>query len=676
MGWYVSDFGRVAPCCKVTTMLERLKSRVASQPRKLLTVLTLYIACLFALLLFSHYTFNTYAWDTGLFNQVLWSTLHGKPFYYTLEPFWTRTNSFLGAHFAPVLILILPFYAIYPRPETLFIIHSLVIASGAMVVYRLSKLILGNERLSFAFFVAYLLNPLVIGVALTYFHLEDFFLLFTILSIYFFMKNDWKSYFTCMALSLLTIEYAAIPTAAFGLMMLLLRVRGRRRLDKIALLAIVTVAIALTYFPLAQHARYVFGYNPQSLHQEWRILGVDHVEEVPFKIIERPIDAWRALTYDFTSKSFYLIVSFASLLFLPFLAPLCLLPAVPWFTITLFSNYQSYYSIWTQYPAFIIPYLFLAAILGAKKCTDKSLSVSFLMTLIKPSITFFFSLTLVLGFASLFHLSNVVDWNHVEAVHRVLALVPEDAAVLTQNNIFPHVSSRFDAYTIPSPAWSGGFEGVAKAMLFNLTRLDIEYVLLDFKAEPYSVAVAKMILKDFVFRDCRYGLYAAYDGILLFKREYAGRAVLEQVIFVYDFDDLVLHSGRIVKVDNSVSPFVLYHGMNDKANVTFFFGPYAPLIPGKYKVTFRLMIDRPTTSYIMKLDVSAYDLGGRELASRILYGSDFLNTNKWYDFTLEFTLKEPSVAIEFRALQISNVTGVYLDFIKVESIELYVGCQQ
>jgi hypothetical protein len=86
------------------------------------------------------------------------------------------------------------------------------------------------------------------------------------------------------------------------------------------------------------------------------------------------------------------------------------------------------------------------------------------------------------------------------------------------------------------------------------------------------------------------------------------------------------------------------------------------------------MIDRPTTGYVMKIDVSAYDLGGRELASRVLHGSDFLNIGEWNDFTLEFTLEEPSMMVEFRGLQVSNLTGVYLDFIKVEVIELYAGC--
>jgi uncharacterized membrane protein len=656
-------------------MLTKLKTEVASLPKNLLIVLILYTACLYAILLLSHFTFKTYAWDTGLFNQVLWSTLQGKPFYYTLEPFWTRTKSFLGAHFAPLLILILPFYAIYPSPETLFLIHSIVITLGAIAIFRLSKLILDDEELSFTFSIAYLINPLVIGIALASFHLEDFFLLFTILSIYFFIKNDWKKYFTCIVLSLLTIEYAAIPIIAFGFTMFLMKVRDGQCIDKTAIImSSVTVGMGLMYFPLAQYTRHLLGYNPQPLFQEWQMLGANYIEEVPFKVIENPMNSWKALTHDFIDKLLYLLAVFAPLLFLPILAPLSLLPTLPWFIISLFSNYPPYYTIWTQYPAYIIPFLFLAAALGAKKCTKKFLNSNFLKKLMLVSITSFFSLILILNFHTLFHFTNMDEWGHVQTVHRILALIPEDASVLTQNNIFPHVSNRLNAYTIPSPTWGRHFERIAKELLLNLTRLDIEFVLLDLKADVDSVAAAKTILKDFVFRNCNYGLYAASDGVLLFKRGYTGRPIFVQLIFVYNFNNIVLHSGHIVKAHNSTSPFVLYHDVNDEANTTFWFGPYTPLIPGKYKVTFRLMIDRPTTGYVMKIDVSAYDLGGRELASRVLHGSDFLNIGEWNDFTLEFTLEEPSMMVEFRGLQVSNLTGVYLDFIKVEAIELYAGC--
>jgi len=38
---------------------------------------------------------------------------------------------------------------------------------------------------------------------------------------------------------------------------------------------------------------------------------------------------------------------------------------------------------------------------------------------------------------------------HEEFIHEVLTYVPPNASVMTQNNIFPHVSSRINAYVIP-----------------------------------------------------------------------------------------------------------------------------------------------------------------------------------------------------------------------------------
>src|SRR3990170_4043061 len=75
-----------------------------------------------------HATFNTYAWDLGIYNQALWSTaFSGKFFYYTCELYFVQNGSFFGIHFAPILLFLLPLYYLFPSPEFLLSFQSLIL---------------------------------------------------------------------------------------------------------------------------------------------------------------------------------------------------------------------------------------------------------------------------------------------------------------------------------------------------------------------------------------------------------------------------------------------------------------------------------------------------------------------------------------------------------------------
>jgi len=46
-----------------------------------------------------YYAFETYGWDLGIFMQILWNTVHGKPFYYTYELSAVPSGDFLVTSF-------------------------------------------------------------------------------------------------------------------------------------------------------------------------------------------------------------------------------------------------------------------------------------------------------------------------------------------------------------------------------------------------------------------------------------------------------------------------------------------------------------------------------------------------------------------------------------------------
>ncbi len=494
-------------------------------PTNLIIATFLFVAFFSIFLTLNHNIFNTYAWDVGIFNQVLWSTLNGRPFYYTMEPFWSANNNFLATHFSPILVLVLPFYALYPKPETLFVIHSAIIALGVIVAYKLSYLLLRNGRYALIFSSLYFFNPLVVGQAFSSFHLEDFFMTLMMFTIYFFVKKDWRKYFVSLALTLMTIEYAAIPLIFFGVAMLLMINRwGSSSWGVKFWIPLITIISSLLYFLAIQNIQLSLGLIQLNIHQEWRILGANSIIEVPLKVLENPVAALNALSYDSFYKTWYLLMIFAPVLFLPLLKPAYLIPISPWLIIALFSNYPAYYVIFTHYPAFVAPFIFLAAVYGYRKIA-KNISAK-VTKLKKLAPIVMLAITIVSLFVASPRIESVsylarADLQHVAKVYETLNLVPRNASILAQDNIFPHVSDRFEAYTIPSPGWEG-FSSISIETLNDTLAKKPEYIIIDLKADnQYSRAIGETILWTLSRFDAPpYGLLLEYDGIYLFKLGY------------------------------------------------------------------------------------------------------------------------------------------------------------
>ena len=80
----------------------------------------LYIITFARLAIASYLGFDANGFDLGVYDQVVWNTLHGRVFFYTAtgQPLLHLSN-----HADPILLLLAPFYLIYSGPETLLLLH-------------------------------------------------------------------------------------------------------------------------------------------------------------------------------------------------------------------------------------------------------------------------------------------------------------------------------------------------------------------------------------------------------------------------------------------------------------------------------------------------------------------------------------------------------------------------
>ena len=79
----------------------------------LLFTIGIYSVVFSAATCWKHYCFNSYAWDLGMFDQILHdSVFEGRPFYYTLNLFMNPSGHYFAIHFTPIIMLLFPLYRV------------------------------------------------------------------------------------------------------------------------------------------------------------------------------------------------------------------------------------------------------------------------------------------------------------------------------------------------------------------------------------------------------------------------------------------------------------------------------------------------------------------------------------------------------------------------------------
>lgn len=502
---------------------------------------------------FSYFTilkyeaFTAYAWDLGIFDQALWTTIHdGKLFYFTVELFINPSGSFFGSHFSPILFLVLPFYALHPGPQTLLVFQSFILALGAIPLYFYTKDTIGHKTAAVGFSLAYLAYTPLQGVNWFDFHVQSFLPLFLFSAMYFLKKEKWLPYFAFIFLALSVEEHVPLVVAFIGIYCfwfyrkgIIQAVKSKRLSDKRVLVPFVTVIVAglwlflalwiqNTYFPIdPDYSRVFRGFDNFS------VLGIqDNPMSLPFYILLHPLKVLDALIYDVYMKLLYIIFIFGPLYFLSFKSTKTIIVLV-WLVPAFLSNYSPYYSIGTQYPAYIIAFIFLAAVdvigvrtikysNGKSSPHIKNIVILGLLFLIftsplTPLLTA--ARTYPTPFFSAYRPPSITY--HEVMLQRVADVIPANASVLTQNNLFPHFSSRINAYVYPVQIVLDRAPVQKMNQYLNYLTSNSEYVLVDAKTDSYTTTEVVLRMQ----RLPTHGLYVYIDGIYLFKKGYSGSPV-------------------------------------------------------------------------------------------------------------------------------------------------------
>jgi uncharacterized membrane protein len=423
-----------------------------------------------------HAAFRTHALDLGYYVQLVWNLAHGHGARVTLPPMHAW-----GDHFSPVLYLLAPLGWLPSPAMGLVLVQTAILAAGAAAVYAFATRHAGDARLAAGFAGLYLLNPTLHGINIRDVHPAGFAipLLVAAAAAFDARRPAWCA--VALALALGGREDAAIAGVGFGIWLAL----ARRRWALGAAVALGCVVVLWVETSLLMPA---FRGEPYPhLVKRYAYLG-DSLPAVLANMVLRP---WRWLAVVATvDKAMYLLALLAPLGFLPLLAPRAAAGALPGLAVNLLSTDPVLFHHRTQYQAFVLPFLLLAAVEGyvALRRRERPLArrVPATAALVVAGV-----LAMVLTSRTVNDL-GVSKWRlepGQRSLHALLARVPPAVAVSVNERVVPHLAARREVYVFPAglehSAWAlehetvlartpaTGFEAVERAHGWTLLRAPV-----------------------------------------------------------------------------------------------------------------------------------------------------------------------------------------------------------
>jgi uncharacterized membrane protein len=385
--------------------------------------------------------FETGRFDLGNMVQAVWSTAHGHPLQVT--DLQGDQVSRLGAHVDPILVLFAPLWWIWSSANMLLVVQAVAVGLGALPAYWLARKHLGSARAALGFALVYLLYPATGWLTLNEFHpvaLATPLLLFA----FWFLDEDRLVPFAAFAVAASACkEEIPFVIAGFGVWYAVSR---RRWIEgcAIAVLGIAWAAVATTVvIPHFNHGQTSDFYTRYS-----------EVGGSPGGIVKTAFThPGRLADAAFTGRDLHYVLQLLwPLAFLPLLAPLVLVAALPELGINLLSAVTTQTSIHFHYTAGLIAPLVIAAIFGARRIGRRAFLVA--------------AAVVVVALAGNYRLGPFPAWQHVPGgqrfqaradvvtthdhiADRALRLIPGDAVVTATNSLGAHLSARRRVLSFP-----------------------------------------------------------------------------------------------------------------------------------------------------------------------------------------------------------------------------------
>jgi uncharacterized membrane protein len=287
-------------------------------------------------------TLNSYYYDLGIMNQVVYNTSQGRFLEMTNQDL-KRNISRFAIHFDPILAVFAPFYKIYSGPEILLVGQALILGLGALAVYLLSVKILKKQQISLIFSISYLLYFAVQRAVLFDFHAVTLATTFLLFTFYFLETKKYNLYYLFIILCLLTKEHIGLIVFMLGLYLFFIKKDNKQGIITSLtglVFFIATVYIIIPYFRGSEHFASNYFVDINIRLRSIVLSGIDYTKMIFIPVI-------------------YSVFS-----------PLSLMIALPEWAINTLSANGNQRSFFFHYNSVIVAIIFYSLILGFKNFND------------------------------------------------------------------------------------------------------------------------------------------------------------------------------------------------------------------------------------------------------------------------------------------------------------------
>jgi uncharacterized membrane protein len=409
----------------------------------------------------NHHKLGTHTWDLSHLDNEFWNALHGRPFRNSMifrNAAWANVRN----HFQPTIFALLPFYALYPRAESLLVLQAVIIAAGAIPLYRFAARHL-PRALAVLLALAYLLYPPTHGAQLFDFHFQPIAAALLLAAIDCLDARRMRLFWIFLVLAIGCREDVSAGTAMIGLFLML---AGRRSPFPFRVgVAIFAVSagyfVALRFFIMPGMGSGGFA----DLYQKLLPEGDPTPGGIVKTLLTNPLYTFRTLLTP--EKLRYALLILGPLAFLPLRRPALALLLLPGCFFTLLTTeYGPTIEIFFHYSSNFVGYIFPATTLALvhlghkphglvhrRAATATLVLATLLATAAWGAIPPRHTIRSSYGWMS-FDPPTPAERQRLRDLRELADMVPKTAILAVSDREAPHVSNRYECWSL-----SVGFEG-------------------------------------------------------------------------------------------------------------------------------------------------------------------------------------------------------------------------
>jgi uncharacterized membrane protein len=404
----------------------------------------------------NHWNLGTTAYDMGIEDNVVFNAMRGELL--KASPIFGPEGTHLGYHATFFAYLLVPFYAIAPRAETLLIIQATLIGAAVIPLFLFARNRLGPYQ-AVAIAAMYVFYAPLHGGNLYDFHYPPLGIGFVFWLAYLVDIGRYRWAIIPLLLSLSVREDMALSVFVLGAYFLLSRTRPRAGLALAAVGLGYFLTMKMGVMPYFRDGKSTFVYYYEKLVPAG---GPEGFGGVLATIFGNPGYSMGTLLQ--SAKVKYFLQVMVPFVFLPLQRPIALVFCLPGLVMTLLATRSALYDIGFQYTThwalegFLATVVVLTMIKQPTRPADQHGETrvrSWLMALALAMAATSYQHGAILqhntarGGYSAFRFDRTdKDIERYEDLISLRAFIPPEAKVAGTERVLAHVSNRPDAYTI------------------------------------------------------------------------------------------------------------------------------------------------------------------------------------------------------------------------------------